>query len=158
MSLLLTTYTWAKVWRHGNVSNLHSVNTSLTDLLNRRVYVWFRFIQPVRLWALCPQAAFSRRSDKLHSECGVPTLSVPPETKYDLNSFVEFPQNAIMCVVWVGLPTLRDVSMFSGPALVGSGTNMSTFKQHDIILQEEHTPDWYFQSAGLAILCNSQWH
>lgn len=45
--------------------------------------------------------------------------------------------------------------MFSVLVLLsGSGTNMSTLRQHDIVIQEEHTSDWYFQSAGLAILWN----
>lgn len=52
-----------------------------------------------------------------------------------------------MCV------TLRHSSIF--PVLVllfGSGSSMSTFRLHDTVAQEEHKPDWYFQSAGLATL------
>lgn len=38
-------------------------------------------------------------------------------------------------------------AMFSG-----SGAIRSTLRQQDTVAQEEHTPDWYFQSAGLATL------
>lgn len=118
------------------------------------------FIQPVRLSAPCPLAAFFRRWDKLHSESGVPTLSAPPETEHDLRTAPLTCLEIYSCVyVCACAPTLRHVSMFSVLALLsGSGSNMSTFKQHDKVLQEEHTPDWYFQSAGLAVLWNSQWH
>lgn len=38
--------------------------------------------------------------------------------------------------------------MFSMPALLSdSGNTMSTFRQHETMLQVEHTLDWYFQSA-----------
>lgn len=53
----------------------------------------------------------------------------------------------------VCVPTLRHSSIF--PVLVllfGSGSSMSTFRLHDTVAQEEHKPDWYFQSAGLATL------
>lgn len=36
-----------------------------------------------------------------------------------------------------------------------NGTNMSMFKEHDTVLQDEHMLAWYFQSAGLAALWES---
>lgn len=55
-----------------------------------------------------------------------------------------------VCVI-----TLRHASMFSMPALLSdSGSNMSTFRQHETILQAEHTLDWYFQSADFNGLYN----
>lgn len=55
----------------------------------------------------------------------------------------------------VGATTLRHGSMFSMPALLpDNGSNMSTFRQHVIILQAEHTLDWYFQSADFNGLYN----
>lgn len=45
--------------------------------------------------------------------------------------------------------------MFSMPALLSdSGSNMSTLRQHETILQAEHTLDWYFQSADFNGLYN----
>lgn len=87
------------------------------------------------------------------------TLSPSWNKAWTVNSSTDIPENLMYVCVGVCAPTFRHLSMFSVEVLLsGSGTNMSTFKQHDIMLQEEHTPDWYFQSAGLAVLWNSQWH
>lgn len=49
--------------------------------------------------------------------------------------------------------------MLSMPALLSdSGSNMSTFRQHETILQAEHTLDWYFQSADFNGLYNFDSH
>lgn len=105
---------------------------------------------PVRHSALTPLAVFSHQSDKRHSESGAPTLSIPPGTKHAVRPFLGLYSCVHACV---HTPTLRLVSMFSVLALLSViGSNMSTFKEHDTMLQDEHIFDWYFQSAGLATL------
>lgn len=53
--------------------------------------------------------------------------------------------------------TLRRSSVRSVLGLLfGSGSRMSMFRLHDTVAQEEHSPAWYFQSAGLAMLWNNR--
>lgn len=123
------------------------------------------FIKPVLPRDPSPLAASFYQSDKLRFQSGVPILSAPPETKTELqNISTHVSQNwACEATVYACTQTLRHLSMLSALDLFsGSGTSRSTVSQHDTVAQEEHTRDWYFQSAGLATLWNSQrqkrWH
>lgn len=73
-----------------------------------------------------------------------------------MSSFNAAFRNFFVCVCII---TLRHASMLSMPALLSdSGSNMSTFRQHETILQAEHTLDWYFQSADFNGLYNFDSH
>lgn len=120
----------------------------------------YRFKQPVRLSAPCPLVSFYHQTNKILLESGAPTLLVPPEKKKKPKKhiplravsmpFLEMDFSMCVCIF-----TLRHASMFSMPALLSdSGSNMSTFRQHETILQAEHTLDWYFQSADFNGLYN----